>query len=111
MKSALTTLITEEADISEVIETVKLQVKDAKLPDIEVVQALWDVLIDAKKSATEFKWQPCARYLLYYYYLHLCLYVCAQKLINFVIFELEFLSLLLNGKRIQSKQYSKIYVL
>ena len=47
MKSALTTLITEEAGISEVIETVKLQVKDAKLPDIEVVRVLWDVLMDA----------------------------------------------------------------
>lgn len=47
MKSALTTQITEEADISDVIETVKLRVKDAKLPDTEVVRVLWDVLMDA----------------------------------------------------------------
>ncbi|KAJ1375187.1 W2 domain [Sesbania bispinosa] len=47
MKSALTTQITEEADISEVIETVKVRVRDAKLPDIEVVRVLWDVLMDA----------------------------------------------------------------
>ncbi|KAK4366423.1 hypothetical protein RND71_014303 [Anisodus tanguticus] len=47
MKSAVTTQIAEEADISEVIETVKQQVKDAKLPDIEVVGILWDVLMDA----------------------------------------------------------------
>ncbi|XP_008800962.1 basic leucine zipper and W2 domain-containing protein 2 [Phoenix dactylifera] len=47
MKSALTTQIAEETDISEVIETVKQQVKDAKLPDIEVVRILWDVLMDA----------------------------------------------------------------
>lgn len=47
MKSALTTQITEEADISEVIETVKLRVRDAKLPDTEIVRVLWDVLMDA----------------------------------------------------------------
>lgn len=47
MKSALTTQIAEEADITEVIETVKQKVKDAKLPDIEVVRVLWDVLMDA----------------------------------------------------------------
>lgn len=47
MKSALTTQITEETDIAEVIETVKLRVRDAKLPDIEVVRVLWDVLMDA----------------------------------------------------------------
>lgn len=47
MKSALTTQIAEEADISEVIETVKQRVKDAKLPDIEIVRILWDVLMDA----------------------------------------------------------------
>ncbi|KAJ9169264.1 hypothetical protein P3X46_017471 [Hevea brasiliensis] len=47
MKSALTTQIAEEADIAEVIDTVKQQVKDAKLPDIEVVRVLWDVLMDA----------------------------------------------------------------
>ncbi|KAK8541823.1 hypothetical protein V6N13_137589 [Hibiscus sabdariffa] len=47
MKSALTTLIAEESDISEVIEIVKQRVKDANLPDIEVVRILWDVLMDA----------------------------------------------------------------
>ncbi|XP_009620435.1 uncharacterized protein [Nicotiana tomentosiformis] len=47
MKSAVTTQIAEEANISEVIETVKQHVKDAKLPDIEVVRILWDVLMDA----------------------------------------------------------------
>nr|XP_010926617.1 basic leucine zipper and W2 domain-containing protein 2 [Elaeis guineensis] len=47
MKSALTTQIAEETDISEVIEAVKQQVKDAKLPDVEVVRILWDVLMDA----------------------------------------------------------------
>lgn len=47
MKSALTTQITEEVEISEVIETVKQRVKDAKLPDIEVVRILWDVIMDA----------------------------------------------------------------
>ncbi|XP_061351187.1 uncharacterized protein LOC133296256 [Gastrolobium bilobum] len=47
MKSALTTQITEEVDISEVIETVKLRVRDAKLPDTEIVRVLWDVLMDA----------------------------------------------------------------
>ncbi|XP_065873890.1 uncharacterized protein [Euphorbia lathyris] len=47
MKSALTAQIAEEVDISEVIENVKQQVKDAKLPEIEVVRVLWDVLMDA----------------------------------------------------------------
>ncbi|MBA0555041.1 hypothetical protein Golob_014104, partial [Gossypium lobatum] len=47
MKSALTTQIAEESDISEVIENVKQRVKDAKLPDIEVVRILWDVIMDA----------------------------------------------------------------
>ncbi|KAF9661378.1 hypothetical protein SADUNF_Sadunf19G0062600 [Salix dunnii] len=47
MKSALTTQIAEEADMSEVIDTVKQRVKDAKLPDIEIVRILWDVLMDA----------------------------------------------------------------
>ncbi|GLT87776.1 hypothetical protein SLE2022_058380 [Rubroshorea leprosula] len=47
MKSAVTTQISEETDISEVIETVKQHVKDAKLPDIEVVRMLWDVIMDA----------------------------------------------------------------
>ncbi|KAK7269060.1 hypothetical protein RIF29_21775 [Crotalaria pallida] len=47
MKSALTAQITEEADIADVIETVKQQIRDSKLPDIEVVRVLWDVLMDA----------------------------------------------------------------
>ncbi|XP_059628655.1 uncharacterized protein LOC132271324 [Cornus florida] len=47
MKSALTSQIAEETDITEVIETVKQHVKDAKLPDIEVVRILWDVIMDA----------------------------------------------------------------
>ncbi|KAI4342873.1 hypothetical protein MLD38_027439 [Melastoma candidum] len=47
MKSALTAQITEETDISEVIETVKHSVKDAKLPDVEIVRMLWDVMMDA----------------------------------------------------------------
>ncbi|KAF7151475.1 hypothetical protein RHSIM_Rhsim02G0249700 [Rhododendron simsii] len=47
MKSALTTLIAEETDVPEVIEAVKQHVKDAKLPDFEVVKILWDVLMDA----------------------------------------------------------------
>ncbi|KMZ58733.1 Basic leucine zipper and W2 domain-containing protein [Zostera marina] len=48
IKSALTTqIVEEEADISEVIDTVKQRIKDAKLPDIEVVRILWDVLMDS----------------------------------------------------------------
>lgn len=47
MKSALKTQIEEEIDISEVIETMKQQVRDSNMPDIEVVRLLWDVLMDA----------------------------------------------------------------
>ncbi|XP_074322645.1 uncharacterized protein LOC141659593 isoform X2 [Apium graveolens] len=47
MKSTLTTQIAEEAEISEVIESVKQHIKDAKLPDIEVVRILWDIMMDA----------------------------------------------------------------
>ncbi|CAN1235730.1 Leucine--tRNA ligase, cytoplasmic [Linum perenne] len=47
MKSALTTLIAEEADQAEVLDVVKQRVADAKLPEIEVVRILWDVLMDA----------------------------------------------------------------
>ncbi|KAK9087983.1 hypothetical protein Syun_030377 [Stephania yunnanensis] len=47
MKTVLTTQIAEETDTSEIIETVKQHVKDAKLPDIEVVRILWDVIMDA----------------------------------------------------------------
>ncbi|GJR74245.1 basic leucine zipper and W2 domain-containing protein 2-like protein [Tanacetum coccineum] len=46
IKTAITTHISEEADISGVIETMKQHVKDAKLPEIEVVRILWDVLMD-----------------------------------------------------------------
>jgi hypothetical protein len=47
IKSTLTTMINDEAEISEVIETVKQQVKYAKFPDIEVIRMLWDVLMEA----------------------------------------------------------------
>ncbi|VFQ62570.1 unnamed protein product [Cuscuta campestris] len=47
MKTTLTTQISGETDISEVIDTVKQHVKDAKLPDIDAVRILWDVLMDA----------------------------------------------------------------
>jgi hypothetical protein len=47
MKSAITSQIEENADVAEVIETVKQHVRDAKFPDIEVVRILWDVLMDA----------------------------------------------------------------
>ncbi|KAK4787233.1 hypothetical protein SAY86_011066 [Trapa natans] len=47
IKTALTSLIAEEADVSEVIDTVKQRVKDAKFPEIEVVRMLWDVIMDA----------------------------------------------------------------
>lgn len=47
IKSSLTTQIAEETDVNEVIETVKQQVGDAKLPEIEVVRMLWDVIMDA----------------------------------------------------------------
>ena len=47
MKSSLTTQIAEETDIAEVIETVKHRIRDANLPDIEVVRILWDVIMDA----------------------------------------------------------------
>ncbi|CAM8966160.1 unnamed protein product [Rhodiola kirilowii] len=47
MKSALTTQIQEETDVAEVIENVKQRVKDAKLPDVEVVRIVWDALMDA----------------------------------------------------------------
>jgi hypothetical protein len=47
MKSALTTQISDEADANEVIEAVKHHVKEAKLPDIEVVRVLWDVIMDS----------------------------------------------------------------
>ncbi|XP_031481042.1 uncharacterized protein LOC116251106 [Nymphaea colorata] len=47
MKSTLISQISEEADTSEVIETVKQHVKDGKFPDIDVVRILWDVIMEA----------------------------------------------------------------
>ncbi|KAK8929020.1 hypothetical protein KSP39_PZI017085 [Platanthera zijinensis] len=47
MKSTLKNKIEEEADISEVIDLMKQQVRDSKMPDIEVIRLLWDVLMDA----------------------------------------------------------------
>ncbi|KAH9313268.1 hypothetical protein KI387_028303, partial [Taxus chinensis] len=47
MKAVLMTLITENTDIDEVIETVKQRHKESKLPDIEIVRLLWDALMDA----------------------------------------------------------------
>lgn len=47
MKTAITTQMTGEADVAEVIETVKQHVKDAIFPDIEVVRILWDIMMDA----------------------------------------------------------------
>ncbi|XP_074583436.1 uncharacterized protein LOC141839557 [Curcuma longa] len=47
MKAALTTQIEEEIDMSEVIQNAKQHVKDAKLPDVEVVRILWDMLMDS----------------------------------------------------------------
>ncbi|CAN1240308.1 eIF5-mimic protein 1 [Linum grandiflorum] len=47
MKSALITLIAEETDQAEVLDVVKQRVTDSKLPEIEVVRILWDVLMDA----------------------------------------------------------------
>eukprot|EP00252_Welwitschia_mirabilis_P016847 TRINITY_DN3744_c0_g1_i1.p1 TRINITY_DN3744_c0_g1~~TRINITY_DN3744_c0_g1_i1.p1 ORF type:complete len:412 (+),score=107.21 TRINITY_DN3744_c0_g1_i1:326-1561(+) len=47
MKSALVTLISESAEISEVIETVRQRQKESKLPDLEVVRILWDAIMDA----------------------------------------------------------------
>lgn len=47
IKEVLTSQVTEEINIDEVIETVKQQVKDAKLPEIEVVRVIWDGIMDA----------------------------------------------------------------
>lgn len=76
MKTSLTTQIAEEVDTSEVIETVKQHVKDAKFPDIEVVRILWDVLMDAvtwsgknqqqnANSVLRQVWPSIVRYLLF----------------------------------------------
>lgn len=47
IKAVLTSQVTEEINVDEVIETVKQQVKDAKLPEIEVVRVIWDGIMDA----------------------------------------------------------------
>jgi len=47
IKTVLTSKVTEESNVDEVIESVKQQIKDAKLPDIEVVRVVWDGLMDA----------------------------------------------------------------
>ncbi|PKA57768.1 hypothetical protein AXF42_Ash015145 [Apostasia shenzhenica] len=47
MKSALNSQIKEETEISEVIENVKQQVRDANMPETDVVRILWDVLMDS----------------------------------------------------------------
>uniref|UniRef100_A0A0C9RPA7 TSA: Wollemia nobilis Ref_Wollemi_Transcript_5862_1677 transcribed RNA sequence n=1 Tax=Wollemia nobilis TaxID=56998 RepID=A0A0C9RPA7_9CONI len=47
MKAALMTLIAENIEIDEVIETVKQRHKESKLPDIEIVRLLWDAIMDA----------------------------------------------------------------
>ncbi|KAK9141134.1 hypothetical protein Scep_010815 [Stephania cephalantha] len=47
MKSTLTTLMAEEADLSEVIEIAKQHVKDAKLPDIDILRILWDAIMES----------------------------------------------------------------
>jgi hypothetical protein len=57
MKTSLTTLIAENVDISEVIETVKQCHKTSKLPDIEVVRILWDVIMDVGLEKTNNKIQ------------------------------------------------------
>eukprot|EP00246_Nothoceros_aenigmaticus_P011296 TRINITY_DN301_c0_g1_i1.p1 TRINITY_DN301_c0_g1~~TRINITY_DN301_c0_g1_i1.p1 ORF type:complete len:412 (+),score=99.72 TRINITY_DN301_c0_g1_i1:296-1531(+) len=45
--TALTDQISESADVGEVIEMVKQRRKEASLPDIDVVQTLWDAMMDA----------------------------------------------------------------
>lgn len=47
IKTVLTSKVTEESNVDEVIESVKQQIKEAKLPDIEVVRVVWDGLMDA----------------------------------------------------------------
>lgn len=47
LKAALMTLITENSDIDDVIENVKLRHKESSLPDIEIVRLLWDALMDS----------------------------------------------------------------
>ncbi|XP_010528650.1 PREDICTED: basic leucine zipper and W2 domain-containing protein 2-like [Tarenaya hassleriana] len=47
IKTVLTSQISDETDVDDVIEAVKQQVKDGNLPEIEVARVLWDVLMDA----------------------------------------------------------------
>ncbi|KAM1405006.1 hypothetical protein ACFX2I_013440 [Malus domestica] len=59
MKSALTTQITEETDMSEVIETVKQRVKDAKLPDVvDPISSLFKNLMDYAQGKQVFDESP-----------------------------------------------------
>jgi hypothetical protein len=46
MKTSLTTLVADNVDISEVIETTKQHHKKSKLPNLEVVCILWDAIMD-----------------------------------------------------------------
>eukprot|EP01018_Ginkgo_biloba_P025121 Gb_06709 [translate_table: standard] len=47
MKTALTTQIADNTDITEVIETMKQRHRESNLPDLEVVRILWDAIMDA----------------------------------------------------------------
>ena len=46
MRSALTTEILEQAYVPKVIETVRHHMKEAKLPDVNIVCLLLDVIMD-----------------------------------------------------------------
>lgn len=47
MKTTLTDQITENADMTEVIDTLKQRCREATLPDIDVVKTVWEALMDA----------------------------------------------------------------
>jgi uncharacterized protein (DUF4415 family) len=47
IKAVLTSQVTEEINVDEVTEMVKQQVKDAKLPETEVVHVIWDGIMNA----------------------------------------------------------------
>lgn len=82
MKSSLTAQITEEADTSEVIETVKLRVRDAKLPEIEVVRILWDVLMDAVQWSGKNQQQnanAALRQVSFRYFACMPIYICLLR--------------------------------
>lgn len=104
MKSALTTQITEETDTSEVIETVKLRVRDAKLPDIEIVRVLWDVLMDAVQWSGKNQQQNANAALrqvsfTYFAYMPLCILLASN--FHLVLFDLLYLGFSLNRKQMQ----------